>query len=629
MYPGVIIEYDDQSLIQQIEPAVTTVQNVPLFAAVFTSDKGTEEWTRISGRQFFNMYGENISFNRHGQPLLQAAMSIQAGAELLCKRLVADDATLAIAAVVAKIGTKDVTTQKVDADGNALYADADGNETTEATAADGTDNTPITVVEAVPSITYSFKILTDTDSYYSADDAYAAIKETLGEGEHLLYVIADNGRGASKKRIKIVPNYKLSKNADYAIYTLSVIENATEVESISFSFNPNIVSNGVNISLKSMVNANSTQISCAANDADLDIFVDAVAKALNIDPTVAYTYDLLFGCTPKGAAIAGLTVDGSVLQNSAGQPLQGGSNGSFGDYPVKNEAEWSKQAVAAFDGSFDSVIFNVDQYKIHAVIDANYPAKVKRAIETLATFREDFMYFRDMGLGKTSIDLIDKATLDETKNMFCASYCQSYDVYDPYTKRQIPVTIGYDLAQLLVKHLDNGAILPTAGMKHGMVINNAIYGTLSFAPTICPDPEGNQKEQLEDMRVNFASYIDNRLVIETLYTSQEKHTQWSYVNNVMGVQEVIRAIRTRCPSIRYNFIDGTDLEKYKLDVEDIIAPYKSNFKTLELVYATDSTYAANKIFYAVLKVVYKDFVQTEWFKVTAIQDPTAVAGSTN
>ena len=97
----------------------------------------------------------------------------------------------------------------------------------------------------------------------------------------------------------------------------------------------------------------------------------------------------------------------------------------------------------------------------------------------------------------------------------------------------------------------------------------------------------------------------------------------------MSIQEVVKAIRTRCPSIRYNFIDGTDLEKYKLDVEDIIAPYKSNFKTLELVYATDSTYAANKIFYAVLKVVYKDFVQTEWFKVTAIQDPTAVAGSTN
>ena len=40
MYPGVIIEYDDQSTIQQIEPAVTVVQNAPLFAAVFTSDRG-------------------------------------------------------------------------------------------------------------------------------------------------------------------------------------------------------------------------------------------------------------------------------------------------------------------------------------------------------------------------------------------------------------------------------------------------------------------------------------------------------------------------------------------------------------------------------------------------------------
>ena len=92
----------------------------------------------------------------------------------------------------------------------------------------------------------------------------------------------------------------------------------------------------------------------------------------------------------------------------------------------------------------------------------------------------------------------------------------------------------------------------------------------------------------------------------------------SYINNVMGIQEVVKAIRTRCPAIRYTFIDGEDLERYKADVEEVIAPFQSNFKQLTLDFVSDATYSANKIFYAALKVVYNDFVQTEWFKVTAL-----------
>ena len=120
------------------------------------------------------------------------------------------------------------------------------------------------------------------------------------------------------------------------------------------------------------------------------------------------------------------------------------------------------------------------------------------------------------------------------------------------------------------------------------------------------------------MRVNYASYIDNQLVIESLYTSQDRHTQWSYINNVMGIQDVVRAIRTRCPIIRYTFIDGEDLERYKADVEEVLAPFQSDFKQLSVEYLADATYSANKIFYATLKVVYRDFVQTEWFKITAL-----------
>ena len=605
MYPGVVIEFNDQSDVSTL--AVNEVRNKPLFAALFTSDKGTEEWTRVTGEEFFTMYGKAISFNRHGQPLLQAAMSINAGAELLCKRLVASDATLANIGIVATIG--ETETQAADANGNLLFVDSEGNQTIETT------DTP--VMTTSPMVTYSIKTVTNVST---ANEAKDAMENDLTDGQYLLYVICDNGRGASKKRLKITANYKLSKNLGYTLYTLHVLENSETVESMTFSINPNILVQNNNISLYSMINNNSKQLVAVDDATGMEKFIAALAEKMNMTEDELYANDVLFGCTNRGSELGSLVIDpnGIDLEYTYGQMLQSGSNGAFGTHPITNTEEFTTQAIAALNGTFDPAIFNVDQYRLTAIVDANYPEDVKRAIEALATFREDFHYFRDQGLNKNSIELIKETCDREAKNMFCSTYSQSYDVIDPYTRKQISVTIGYSLAQLLVTHFDNGVILPTAGMKHKMIISDAIYGTLSFSPTICPDPIGNQKEILEDMHVNYASYIDNQLVIETLYTSQEKYTQWSFINNVMGIQEVVKAIRMRCPAIRYTFIDNEDLENYRADVEEVIAPFKSNFKTLELAYVEDATYSANKIFYAVLKVVYKDFIQTEWFKVTAL-----------
>ena len=605
MYPGFIAEFNDQSDINRLP--VTEVRNRALFGSVFTSDKGPEGWTRVVGEEFFNLYGKTISFARHGQPLLQSAMAINAGAEMLCKRLVADDAALANISLVATLSDTEV--QATDADGNPLYLDNEGNQTVEVT------ENPVMTTEK--TVKYSIK---SVEGVKTLNEAFSTALKDCGEGEYLLYTIADNGRGTSKKRIKIVPNYRLSKGQVYTLYNLSVLENSVEDESMTFTTNPAIIVNNQNSSLGSMIRTYSTQLVCHENEAGLEAYVSALAEAAGVTYDEMYQNDILFCRTNKGDIIKGVSFDstGIDLSYSYGQMLANGDNGSFGSAPIQQAEVWSEQAIKAINGTYDNVIFNLDQYKLTAWVDANYPSDVKRALEFLAAFREDFMYFRDQGLGQTSLELIESERWNETHNMFCATYPQSYDIIDPYTKKQISVTIGYDLAQLLVAHCDNGCILPTAGMKHKMIISNAIYGTLSFTPTICPDPEGNQKEKMEDMRMNYASYIDNQLVLETLWTSQEKYSQWSFVSNVMGAQEIVKAIRTRCPAIRYSFIEGEDLTQYKADVEEVIAPYASNFRTLELEYIADATYSANKIFYAALNIVYKEFVQTEWFKVTAL-----------
>lgn len=612
MYVATIVEYDDQSAITSLPIADVRVN--PLYLALFTSDKGPEEWTVKSGEEWFESYGSSISFAKHGQPLLQAAISINAGARLLSKRLVASDAALANLSIVASISTSEV--QATDSEGNLIYLDTNGDETVEVT------DTP--KMNTVASIKYEGKSVPDVNT---VDPALVAetVKESLSEGQYLLFTITDNGRGVSNKRFMITPNYRLSKTKEYIEYSLTITENNINLEAMSFSPIPHLVVDGVSHSMQSVVETNSNQIHCVQDEEGMTAFIEKLAEITGQSVEDVEALDFIYGANRKGVALDNITVDASGLnlQNSFGQALLEGDNGSFGSKPITNETEFVKQAEIALgtdaENVYDTVIFDLDRYKIDCIIDANYPEGVKRAIETLVTYREDCVFLRDYGLGIKNLAQVKahKETLSIC-NKFITDYCTSYDIIDPYSKKQITVTIGMALAKLMVDHLNAGRILPACGIKHNMIIDDAIPGTVNFCPVICPEPLGNQKEIMEELRVNYATYIGEDLVIETEYTSQDVYTQFSFLNNILGVQEVVRAIRSRCPVIRYSFIDGEDLDRYKADIEDVIAQYTSNFKSIEFDYVADPVYVNNKIFYAAIKVGFRDFIQTEWFKVTAI-----------
>lgn len=636
MIPGTFFEWDDRSEVSN--PEINTVRTMPLFATVITADKGREDWTRLSGQDWFDMYAvdNSVDFTRHGQPLLQAAMSINAGAELLCKRVVSDDATLANLAVVAKPVTKEV--QKTNADGEPLYTDKVTQQ--ETTTADG--NEPIMI--KTTTITYSYKSATgcstEADVIEAIEQAVATENESAAEGEegYLLWIFFDNGRGASKKRIRITPNYNLSKNyTSYFLYDLDILEANNSFNTIHFCIDPDLVANGENISLQYAVNTDSSQIRVIQFGDNLRAFMDITIAAIGTNVTdEPKGLDLLFGYNKRGIAIDGITVDtenGVNLRIQSGTLLMNGTNGEFGDSPITSES-YGAMVAKAFagyvqkdnlenhtiltykDGCYDPIIYNVDRYRIDAIFDANYPDIVKRAIEELVTYREDCFFFRDLGIGNNTMDLIAAKDANNLHNKFCATYCTYYDVINPYSKKQISVTIMYSMVQLVVAQFNNGRNLPMAGIKYGFTITDAIEGTVVFIPTVCPGL--NQKEDLVDMHINYATYIDNSLVIETLFTSQEKYTQLSFINNVLSVQEVIKEIRRRCPAIRYSFIDGDDLEKYRADIEEIIAPFESNFASLSVTYMQDDYYTRNKIFYAVLAVKFREFIQTEYFKIVAL-----------
>ena len=345
------------------------------------------------------------------------------------------------------------------------------------------------------------------------------------------------------------------------------------------------------------------------------MFVDRLSEITGIDTNTLNSYDVIFGCNRKGESIDQLSVDteGYILNDSLGIMLQGGSNGSFGDNPI-DSATYASQMVKVLDGTFDDSIFDVDRFMIDICVDANYPMEVKKAICDLAEFRQDFVYLRDFGIGLTSYENIVHTHIDYTKSKFVADYPQSWDVIDPWTKKQITVTATYSMAPKLVTHLNDRRSAPSCGILYGFTFPDVIEGTVSYLPKITPKVD--QKSLLSDLNINYASIISGALTMETFYTSQEKNgVQVRYMNNVLAITKLIHDIRTECPKFRYSFITDTDLEKYQEDVNNVIRRSNINFAEIYMEYTQDEIMAANKIFEADIFVRFKNFEQEEIFNI--------------
>lgn len=609
MYPGSKVNWYDQSGIQTPEPQ--SVDNRALFLTASSFDKGPEELIRVYGDEFYSLFGHSISFKKHGQVAIQAANIIDAGGELLIKRIVADDATLANIVFVATLAS--TTVQAKDDDGNLLYLDTDGNPTTEVTDEIMVENNGTGVTWSAVSIENCYSYEQVVEEALKLFDADAKTFPVI--------IVTDNGRGVSSKAIRIAPTSEVSASMGVEFYDVSVYEGATRLESISATLNSTVFKN-VNYGLEEH---SSKQVKFHVDENVFDAFVDVVAEATSLERAEVLKLNLINMTTVKGLSVDGISVSTDSIDMSVtyGVGMTGGTNGEFGDAPV-NTTAWEEALVEFYSGNVTNEIYDLDEFKICAVVDACYPYPVKEAIAALATFREDFTYFRDMCFDAVSYATTVSVKNDKfvTNNKFIVDYMTWYQIYDPMTKRRIKVTMMYDFAACLVNAFNVGIHVPTAGIANGFVLQNPIKGTVNFIPRITPTV--NQKQMMDDLRVNYAIFYEDRCVVQSLYTSQEAFTQLSFANNVLAIQEVIRAVRTSCPKKRYTFIDDSDFSEYAEHVNNILKEFRSNFETLKFVYQQDNLLANQKIFYACIKFAFKDWAQSEIFDVYAINREEAV-----
>ena len=371
-------------------------------------------------------------------------------------------------------------------------------------------------------------------------------------------------------------------------------------------------------------------------------------------------------------------------KNNLASRLYGGNDGGFdvdnetntpelkkkyyGDNISQNDIDdldvyYQQQYFRFFFGLFDVDIFNVDTLFPNLIFDANYAPMVKLAIQRLAAFRGDILAYLDMNTYVTSYDdiknLIEKSdgsdvdlslsnndTLAEDvkapyiKEMHNAVTCIYYDIRDPYTNKRITVTGTYGLSIVMVNHYITGPNKVFSGIANGIILGNPIDGSVNYLPKIFPtssmtslnnisttyisddDTIRNEKQMTCDLRVNYGSYYDGVFVMDTEYTLNPSESEYSYINNVMLVNQLIQSIRKACPSARYSFIDDTDLETYQEAVTTVIEAYRNKFASVKFKYVQDPNSVMNKIYYAALEIVFRPFAQAEIFTITALNYST-------
>jgi hypothetical protein len=408
-----------------------------------------------------------------------------------------------------------------------------------------------------------------------------------------------------------------------------------DAETVRFSIDTDKIYADTSYSL-AMASKSAKQLQAKELGEYTDAFLEKIAEITDVELAEIINQDVLFGCDSKKNSLQYIHIvgDGSVAGEegtllSESFALEGGSNGNFGVKPV-DSITWETELKEFFEGVVDDVIYDRDRHKIEVCLDANYPKSVKDAIANLANYREDFVFLRDYGLNcttwdtiKAQCDMVDLESDDPTKTVsedktrktkFNKEYCTSYDVIDKFTKKQIPVTIMYSLGRLLVNHLNNNRTAPFAGVLYGVTIPEAIEGTVNFIPKETPTVD--QKDLLVQNHINYATYVNGVLTVETDITAQAKESCCSYGNNILTVQETIRKIRTLCPKLRGSFIDNSDArDKYAQKVRDVIAQDRDNYKSIEFDYTADDVMIANHVFDASLFCEFKNYVGSEEFTI--------------
>lgn len=311
------------------------------------------------------------------------------------------------------------------------------------------------------------------------------------------------------------------------------------------------------------------------------------------------------------------TTEGLVDFSSVkGLLLLNGGNGYF-DNPrtviidgVKKQYTYEEEVeiclINAFNGYYDKKILSPRRIAVSVWFDANYPYKVKLALQQLVEARNDGRVFLDVGIINdfsqgTMANLINDYGIFNDKNV--STDIHHYTARETSTNKKCDVTITYFLAPHYADHVNNnGFHIPF--VKENCQLTGHMKDSLQ---PVIEEYDSDIKEKLYDNRLNyFECMAENTFQRAVQNTTQKANTDLLEENNAAILAVLKRTIERDIQSQIYNFADESIRSAFINSEKAVFGDWEGRIvESIELSFQTTEYEFTHSILHLYLAVVFR------------------------
>jgi hypothetical protein len=540
--------------------------------SAFLSSKGENNVmkTFTNSSSFIKEFGKP-KFKEHGQAIYNIINWLDNGGTVQCIRVVAADAKYANLMINVKV-KKTLDAPVLNAQGQPLYITPTGEQVT---TSEG--NEPLVHDQAIIKVqTKSIANLTDqTTLLTTLSSEYTSTPDTDGFLTYPLFAICDKGAGklGNSTFFRINRNTINDNDTNYANYNIETIENISGATVVDKSVNVALYPEALNA-----YNENEFIADIVANKfLKINLYFDevhytelctALQSCIDGSPNLE-SIDPLFATDHiDGTTYEYITIDNSsvVLNGVNGLALASGDDGAFAIGSATRDTAISGQLVKAYTGELDPAIFKSKRFPANIMMDANFDSQTKLAMITCKSKRgSDIQVILDAGIITTVTAANTWRTTSVTFSDYEVKfYPQHVVVVDPYSGKDIKVTLTYLLARAIPSHDSAYGIHVPLAEKY-CVLYGYKKGTLLPVPAT-----EDEKEELYTSQLNYCEESNGSILINTELTAQKKNSDLSKGNNVRVLLEMKKVLRDLIPTWRYDFMSEADLQRFSREANSRI-----------------------------------------------------------
>mgnify|MGYP001168685913 CR=1 FL=1 len=570
---------------------------------VFVSPKGRDnKIIPISNYNDFVKEFGKPNYKLHGQPVYMPLAALASGyAKAYCLRVMPEDAAYANGVLVAKVKVDDTDDQ----------------------------NKKLIIKHQL----VSHDNLTNKDQFSTLTDLITSEDPDVdGFMTFPLFGVYSLGRGAygNSMRFRLVQNLNSDKENGYKNYRLEVIstDDKLVVDEVFFgTFLPTAIVNRKSIFIEDVVNdaeAGSQKIGIYVCQESFEKIFEIFKTQVDPSTTLtAQTFDIITGKSVNGVAIPNVVIDNTTdneisVDRSEGVIIAGGTDGSLTVNPSAPEVRQSTINTLykkAFKGEIDPAILSKRRVPAELIFDANFDAEVKIELINLIIKRGDIFGYIDAGIINTIDNAIEWG--EEMKiyadRLFSKQF-QHYYIKDPFSGKNIPMTVTHFLASKLPEHFRTvGNHVPFAGQT-----NATLTGIIkdSLKPVLDADDE-ETKEKLYELGLNYFECVaENTYVRGVQNTSQKEISDLSEESNMHVTLEFKRILEDLILANTFNFADGNERAEFTEAAQRILNPYIGvKCRSASVQFAMSPYEEERNILHCYLSIIFKSIVKSAFIEI--------------